>query len=89
MSFSEKKLDAVIAALENPGYQWRTVSGVAKEAGVSEATVLEIISLNRDRIVQSSVPSTKGEDLYTTRKHYREFASPIQKIFGAVKNRID
>lgn len=89
MSFSEQDLDACIAALENPRYQWRTISGVAKETGVSQETILEIISQNRDRIVQSSIPSAKGEDLYTTRKHYREFASPAQKILGAIKNRID
>jgi len=89
MSFSEQDLDAVIAALENPKYKWRTISGVAKESGVSQETVLEIISQNRDLIVQSSIPSIKGEDLYTTRNHYREFASSAQKIFGALKNRID
>jgi hypothetical protein len=89
MSFTEQERDAVIQAFENPAYKWRTVHGVARESGLSQEVVLEIISKNRDIIVQSSIPSVDGEDLYTTRDHYREFASSGQKLLGALKNRVE
>jgi hypothetical protein len=89
MSFTEQELDAVISALENPNYKWRTVRGIGKESGLSPETVLEILSKRKDIIVQSSIPSMDGEDLYTTREHYREFASAGQKLLGALRNRVD
>jgi hypothetical protein len=89
MSFTEQELDTVIAAFENPEYKWRTVRGVARESGLTPETILEIISRRKDIIVRSSIPSADGEDLYTTRDHYREFASSGQKILGGITNRIE
>jgi len=80
---------AEVKALENPQYQWRTVPGVAKEVNLDPGKVLEVIANNRDKVVRSSVPSTSGEILYTTREHHRQHAPIFAKILGALKNRID
>jgi hypothetical protein len=89
MSYTEQDRNALIAAFENPNYQWRTIRGAAREAGLSPDVALEILSDIRDVVVQSSIPSTDGDDLYTTRSHYKEFASAGKKFLAALKNRAE
>jgi hypothetical protein len=89
MDDSSEQVHAVIRALESPRYQWRTIRGIAEETNIPAETILEIISEHSDIIIRSSIPSLKGDDLYTTRRHYRGKASIIEKIRGAFKNRID
>ena len=85
--YSEDQKRAVIAAFENPKYKWRTIAGVAREAGLPIDIVESIIAGNRDLIVRSSQRSQTDEELFTTRAHFSRFASPSQKFWGAVKNR--
>ena len=78
----------VITALENPKYKWRTVQGVAKETGLSKAVVESVIKKNtQGEIIQSPIFSVKGDQLYTTRKHYRNKASPFERLHAAFINR--
>jgi hypothetical protein len=86
---TSEEVQAVLHALENPKYKWRTISGIAKEVGLSLETVHEVIAENKDQIVRSSVPSADGEALYTTRDHYRRSASITDKLLGMLKNRAD
>lgn len=69
-------------------YLWRTVDGVAHSAGVSRKEVFDTIKKNKDIVVESSVLSKTGENLYTTRDHFREQSSSLDKIIGAFKGRI-
>jgi hypothetical protein len=85
--YSEGQKRAVIAAFENPKYKWRTIAGVAREAGLPIDIVESIIAGNRDLLVKSSLRSQAGEDLFSTRAHFSRFASASQKFWGAVKNR--
>lgn len=78
----------ILEALEDSRYKWRTLQGIASQVGVQEPEVLQVISNNSDRIVQSSIPSTDGSPLFTTRQHFREMSSPFEKIVGAFKGRI-
>ena len=87
MSNDELK-QKIFKALEDKKYKWRTPKGVAKQAGVSEKEVLFVIGNNSDNVVQSSVPSTDGSPLFTTRNHFHEMSSPFEKIVGAFKGRI-
>ena len=84
---AQKKL--VIKSLGSPKYKWRTIPGVAKEVKISEGAVKSIISQAKDLVVKSSLPSVDGQELYTTRSHYRTVASPMTKILGALRNRLD
>ncbi len=77
----------VISALEDNKYKWRTVRGVANSTDLTEEEVLSVIKENEDLIVRSSVCSTSGDALYTTRKHYKEHGEVMGKIFGAFKGR--
>jgi hypothetical protein len=87
MTFSNEQRVKVIAALENPKYKWRTVLGAARESGVPEEQVQEIIVHTQGLIVQSSVPSNEGEPLFTTRRHLRKYGTPFERLMGAFKNR--
>ena len=81
------RITIVRAALENPKYKWRTVNGVAKEAGVDETTARRVIAELGEQVVRSSIPSTTGEDLYTTRRHYRESESFLVRMGAILRNR--
>ena len=78
----------VFEALEDDRYEWRTPKGIAKQAGVSEEEVLSVLDNSSDNIVQSSVPSTNGAPLFTTRRHFQAKSSAFDKILGAFKGRI-
>ena len=78
----------VFPALEDDIYEWRTPKGIAIQAGISQEEVLLVLDYSTDSIVQSSVPSTDGAPLFTTRRHFRAKSSAFGKIFGAFKGRI-
>lgn len=87
--FTKEQQDFVIKSLENPKYQWRTISGISKETGLSQDIIIEVISQNGDLVVKSSVPSKDGQELYTTRSHFRTSTPVLKKMIGAIKNRLD
>ena len=81
---------AVLRALENPKYNWRTIKGIAHETGFDEAVVTQIIrglSMVSDQIVQSSVPDEKGQTLFTTRKHYYETNNLANRLLSVFADR--
>lgn len=79
---TEEDWSAVRSAMENPKYTWRTLKGIAAEKGLPESKVMELIQANGDLILQSELPSTDGEDLYTTRQHYIDQSGPVGKMLG-------
>lgn len=87
ISNSNKK--KVIQALENGRYKWRTVDGIASEVKESKTLVVETINdLSRQGVVvRSSTPSTTGEALFTTRKHYQQKTSITGRLIAVLKNR--
>lgn len=88
MALNENKIQAVINALDNPKYKWRTIDGVAKETGFDQAYVEEVLKKLSDEIVKSSINSADGRDLFTTRDNFSRQASVGEKILGAIKNRV-
>ena len=63
---------AVIKALEDPRFEWRTVDGVAQETGLPEDEILRIIEAVPDEVIRSRDPDQRGRALYTTRRHYTQ-----------------
>jgi hypothetical protein len=80
---------AVIAALENPQYTWRTIKGLAEEANIEPANVESIIAECGDTIVRSSAVSVDGARLYMTRKRYRKSTGVLARLCAAMRNRAD
>ena len=84
MQSDEEKLKT---AFNNPKYKWRTVRGVEKETGIARDKVTGYISTNGDNIVKSSSRNLKGEQLYTSRRKYRDKAGVFVRLSSAMKNR--
>ena len=83
-------LERVLSALNSPQYEWRTVDGIAKEAGIEVAEVMSILRQLADQnlVVKSALPSKEGLDLYTSREKFHERASVAEKLLGSLMNRI-
>lgn len=79
--------DLIISALENPKYKWRTINGISKEINIDSDIIEKELHRHADIIIKSSIPSTHGEDLYTTRDHYRKKSSIIQRITSSIINK--
>jgi len=87
MTAHDEEVQAVLKALENEKYKWRTIDGISQETGLSAEQVLEVLSSSSDKIVKSSIPSPEGKSLFTTRKHFRKSANTFEKVMSAIKNR--
>ena len=81
------KWEQILKALENSKYKWRTLNGISKETGLDVQIVKDQIDRHSDTIIKSSIPSEDGEDLYTTRSHYRNKSSFLEKIKISIINR--
>jgi hypothetical protein len=76
----DERTAAVLRALANEKYKWRTIEGVSKETGIPEAEVHQIIGSHPNLIIQSSIPDRQGRPLYTTREHYRQSQGRIARL---------
>lgn len=86
MNQSNKELfQRVVCALEQPNYKWRTLTAVAKEVGVPESALIQILQRHGEEIVRST--SSSGEALYSTRKHLREKSTVVERLSRALRNR--
>jgi hypothetical protein len=80
---------AVLSALENPKFRWRTIGGIAKETGIDAADVGATIAKEvGNNVVLAPAPSQEGEKLFSTRNRFLETASLGEKLIGAFKNRV-
>lgn len=84
---SEDVVAKVLTALGDPKFRWRTLSGVARDSGQDVETVTQVIAHAADQVIRSSVPSSDGKDLYTTRENFRSTAPLAERLLGALKNR--
>jgi hypothetical protein len=85
MTTTKEKVKTVLDALEQPGYSWRTISGIQRQTGLSLEELLQSLEVLRDRLVRAEVPG--GHTLYSTREHSRKHARTVDKLLGAIKNR--
>jgi len=84
IKFESKYWDKIKNSLENNRYKWRTIRGVSKETKLSSEEVEKAFRWHSDHVIKSSIPSESGENLFTTRQHYRRFQSPFTKIISSV-----
>lgn len=62
---------AVLNALEDPRWDWRTVEGLSEETGLPEDEVRRILESDPDEIIRSRTPDKGGRTLYTSRSIYK------------------
>jgi hypothetical protein len=61
---------AIVKALEDQRYDWRTLEGLVRSAGVKEEQILQVLNSMPDQVVRAT--TTDGRTVFTTRKHYEE-----------------
>jgi hypothetical protein len=64
-SITDPKEREVFAALAHAEWDFRTVSGIARDTKLPEADVLSVLNRYPDLIRKSYVPDRSGRDLYT------------------------
>jgi hypothetical protein len=77
---------AILRALEDSRYDWRTVSGLARSTGVTEREVKKVLDAMRNQLV--SATADDGRILYTTRSHYEKTHGIRDKILSALADRV-
>jgi predicted transcriptional regulator len=89
LSPNEARIEKVVAALEDSRFEWRTLQGVAEQTKLSVDEVLASLStlINRGIVIRSRIPAANGEDLYTTRTHFKDFSTVGDRIAAAFRNR--
>ena len=76
----------VLQALSSSNYTWRTVEGVSKETGIAPPLVLQIVESMPDKVIRSRIPDPQGTPLYTSREHYKETHSPLERLFYQIRS---
>ncbi|OGL42891.1 MAG: hypothetical protein A2042_01970 [Candidatus Schekmanbacteria bacterium GWA2_38_11] len=76
--------DDVKKSLEDSRYKWRTIRGLAKDTASLPEEIQKLLITHSDVVVKSSIPADSGEELFTTREHFRRMQSPLVKIAGSV-----
>lgn len=87
MNEQSQVVQSIFSALDDPRWEWRTVAGISSDTGLSPEEVRRVLNEQRDQILKSEVPSTKGEDLFTTVARWDRRASIASKILGSLRNR--
>jgi hypothetical protein len=75
-------------ALENPQYKWRTLEGITKGTGYDFTTVVSSLSAHSDLVIKSTIPSTTGQELYTTRDHYLQKSTLWERFESVITNKV-
>lgn len=55
----------IFEALEDPQWEWRTVSALSRASGVDDASVRKVLNNYPQFVRQSLVPSHSGENIFT------------------------
>ena len=80
--------NAVLQALEDSRYEWRTIDGISQQTGIPAKKVQEILEKLPTEVVRSSIPDESGRNLYTTRKHYRDTHGLGTRILNALSDKV-
>ena len=79
----EKK--AILTALEESQFKWRTARGLAKDTDLALQDVQEFLE-NSQAILRSKKSNKSGSALYTTRKRYKSRTMLSTRLLAAMKN---
>lgn len=85
--FTDDEVAKVMGALDDKRFKWRTLKGIVRESGLDPDKVMTIIRCREDLVAQSSVPSDKGDELFTSRHNLGSSANTMSRLLGAFKGR--
>lgn len=79
---------AVMEALEDERYRWRTVGGISRQTGLTPKEVLAVLEASPDQVVRARAVAPDGAALFTTREHYQRNAGFGPRLLAALRNRV-
>ena len=88
IKFESKLWPRIKQLLEDGHYKWRTLRGISKESGISVEEVKKALGIHSDMVIKSSIPAETGEELYTTREHFRRHQSAFVKLTSSLFSRV-
>jgi len=74
----------IFTALEDPKWDWRTISSLKTVSGLDVENIRRIIRKYPILIRQSTVPGQNGEELYTLQSRYFERQTIGEKIWTSL-----
>lgn len=77
----------MISAINDSNFRWRTIGGIAADAGVGYPQAADILSKS-DKFIKARKPTKNGQALYTTTSRYKKETPLFGKIIGAAANTI-
>jgi|SRR5580700_3907202 hypothetical protein len=77
---------AVLKALEDEQYDWRTISGLARTVDVSAKDITRTLESMSDQIVRATADD--GRVLFTTRNHYEKTHGFRDKLLSALADKV-
>jgi hypothetical protein len=77
---------AVVKALEDPRYDWRTLDGLVRSVGKRDAEILQILNSMPDQIVRAT--TADGRTVFTTRNHYEQTHGFGDKLLSALADKV-
>jgi hypothetical protein len=77
---------AVLKALEDERYDWRTVNGLARTLKTNEQEILRVLNSVPDQIVRTN--AADGRSVFTTRNHYEKTHGFGDKLLSALADKV-
>jgi hypothetical protein len=77
---------ALIKALEDERYDWRTILGLARALGTSEKEIIDLLNAFPDQVVRTT--GADGQSLFTTRSHYEKTHGFRDKLLSALADKV-
>lgn len=76
----------IFEALEDPKWDWRTISALSGASGLDTESARRILQKYPVLVRQSTVPGPNGEELYTLQRRHFERQSVVEKIWTNVSS---
>lgn len=76
----------VFEALEDPRWEWRTLSALSRVSGLDHEGARRIFRKYPSLIRLSVVPAPNGEELYTLQRRYFDRLSIFDKVITSVSS---
>jgi hypothetical protein len=86
---AQNSAEAVLAALHDKRYNWRTLDGLAADTGLEPVAVEDILEKQlSDKVIRASVQDDKGRSLFTARDRYRESRGLLGRLLTALSDKV-
>lgn len=79
------KKEAILMAMRDSKFKWRTARGLAKDADLPIQEVLKFLE-NSPAVLRAKKSNKTGQALYTTRQQYKNRTLLTTRLLAAMKN---